>query len=217
MHRSGTSALSGLLHTNGIVMGEKENFYIGNDPRDHPVNTDENPKGFYENMRFRTLNDLILSENGYLVHRFSPYIPDNIIVSEQANDIMAQLITEYNDQYPIWGFKDPRTCLTIDLWEIFLNKNNIEFKTIFIHRDKKDIVASMQKRGNLGTLQQFKDLAKMYYRHVKAKTEKFDATIEFTDLMQNTKETAKFLSEKLNHPITDLSFIDNDTSDTTLS
>jgi hypothetical protein len=209
MHRSGTSALSGLLHTNGIVMGEEQDFNVSNDSGYHEVISGENQKGFYENSRFRSLNDLILSQNGYFVHRFSPYVPDNITMSEEATDIMGQLVSEYHKKYPIWGFKDPRSCLTISLWQQFLTDNDFEYKTILIKRDVDAVVASMQKRGNLGTLQQFKDLAYVYDLEIKSNIIKeITVTIQFEDLINSTADTARFLSNKLDHPITNLSFID---------
>jgi len=210
MHRSGTSALAGLLHSNGIIMGDDQDFVFDDDPHYLKITREENPKGFYENSRFRSLNDLILSQNGYHVHRFSPYIPDNIVVSEQANDVMNQLLAEYSYRYPVWGFKDPRTCLTIDLWQKFFSKKKVDIKTVVINRRRQDVVASMQRRGDLGTLQQFKDLAMVYDQHIKQKAANITATINFETLIYKTKETAKYLSEKLEHPITDLSFIDSD-------
>ena len=114
MHRSGTSALAGVLHQNGIIMGEPEDF------RYPPVS--ENPKGFFENYFFRALNDQILYQNGYSAKSFSPMTPDHIDVTEQDTSIMRSLLSQYDKRYTTWGFKDPRMCLTYSAWKPFLQK-----------------------------------------------------------------------------------------------
>ena len=48
-------------------MGEKRSF--------RPRLSVENPKGFYENIRFRALSDRILHESAYDVKSWNPLIP----------------------------------------------------------------------------------------------------------------------------------------------
>ena len=107
MHRSGTSAIAGLLHTNGISMGDDEHFL----PRPSP----ENPKGFFEDVRFREINDEVLAYHDYFVADWgvpsdeAPYsyaAPDAIL--NRATD----LVLKRHEEGPSWGWKDPRTCLT---------------------------------------------------------------------------------------------------------
>jgi hypothetical protein len=54
MHRSGTSAVAGILHLNGIAMGSEKTF--------KPKPLPQNPKGFYENYDFRKINDKFSSK-----------------------------------------------------------------------------------------------------------------------------------------------------------
>ncbi len=179
MHCSGTSAMAGFLHTNGVMMGSQENFI----PRPSP----ENPRGFYENFLFRSLNDAILAENGYYVKSFSPAVPTKLKISERTADMMDQLLWEYNKHFSLWGFKDPRTCLTFKVWKNAIDKiAGIELITIVMRRNPADIAFSMQRRGNVGTSSQFANLAKAYYECLDAQCKptvafKFESLVSKTD------------------------------------
>ena len=85
MHRSGTSAMAGLLHNNNVIMGRDEDFV--------PKPMKENPKGFFENNRFRKLNDRVLRMCDYHIKDFSPELPEiNIHPAQSAT--MCTLIQE---------------------------------------------------------------------------------------------------------------------------
>jgi len=162
MHRSGTSALAGLLHSNGVTMGEDRDFY--------PPPMRENPKGFFENKRFRQLNDKILGEGGHRVKAFKPIIPawDIEKIREKHLDQMANLIRYYDNIYQLWGWKDPRTCLTLRFWIEAIAKAGIDsrqVKIILTLRKYDSIAQSMRNRGNKEKLYpgQFVDLAKLYH------------------------------------------------------
>lgn len=204
MHRSGTSALAGLLHTNGICMGEPENFI----PKPAP----ENPKGFYENVRFRRVNDMILADNEYWVKTFSPMVPDQIQLKPRHIDIMKQLIYEYNDKYENWGFKDPRTCLTYAAWAFVFKELDLKFKTILSYRKFDAIVKSMTTRGNAGPNIDLMALTREYYKcflkHLVSSHPNKITIVKFDDLIHRTQAVAKKLSNVLNYKIKDLSFID---------
>lgn len=204
MHRSGTSALAGLLHTNGICMGEPENFI----PKPAP----ENPKGFYENIRFRRVNDMILADNEYWVKTFSPMVPDVIQLKPRHIDIMKQLIYEYNTKYDNWGFKDPRTCLTYAAWAFVFKELNLKFETILSYREYDSIVKSMRARGNAGPNINLMALTNAYYRcflkHLTNSEPNKMIIVNFDNLIHRTKAVAKDLSTELNYKIKNLSFID---------
>lgn len=203
MHRSGTSALAGLLHNNGIVMGRDNEF--------HPPPMKENPKGFFENKRFRNINDNILSTNNYRVKSFDPYIPKINKVGTKNWNAMKDLINDYNNAFPIWGFKDPRTCLTLHHW--LRAMVDYDVRILFIIRNYEKIAASMRRRGNKEkTYRQFDELACAYLMRVsnvlKETEPKFKA-ISFNDLLFDTENMAQMISEYLDHDIKDLSFIEN--------
>ena len=96
-----------MLHHQGIVMGEKRSF--------RPRLSVENPKGFYENIRFRALSDRILHESAYDVKSWNPLIP-SIRASGVTGFRVRRLIEECCRAYSAWGWKDSRVCLTLGVW-----------------------------------------------------------------------------------------------------
>ncbi len=139
MHRSGTSALAGLLHKNHIIMGEEENFV--------PKPSTENVKGFYENYLFRRMNDSIVERCGYKIKSWDVCVPP-ISASIIIRHKMRRLLQRYNNMYEKWGWKDPRTCLTLDIWLNELRKlkfiNNC--KLLYIVREPYAVAKSMSVR-----------------------------------------------------------------------
>lgn len=99
MHRSGTSALAGSLEEAGLALGEvsKQNPY--------------NLKGNRENPRIMALHEDLLADNG---GRWDAP-PERVRWSAGRRAERDEIIATYAD-YPVWGFKDPRTLLTLDGW-----------------------------------------------------------------------------------------------------
>lgn len=207
MHRSGTSALAGMLHNNGIIMGKEGGFY--------PPPMRENPKGFYENKAFRVLNDQILKDHGYKVKRFDPDVPTMHMqcIRPDIRERMELLIAEYN-MYQHWGFKDPRTCLTLPVWLTMMAAMGIpqdELRVLIPCRATDDIVASMRARGNKEREPgQFRRLVIAYNQQVIAGCNgRVDfMTVDFTRLMNDTQAVTAELAAFTGCPITDTSFIE---------
>jgi hypothetical protein len=139
MHRSGTSALAGVLSRLGVMMGEDRHMW--------PRPSEQNPKGFYENYRFRKQNDRILAKAGYDVRAWRPEVPE-ISATPRLRRKQQRLVRKYDRRYPIWGFKDPRTCLTLDLWLDAAEEIGAEVRAVFIARHPYSVARSMVKRGN---------------------------------------------------------------------
>ena len=142
MHRSGTSTIAGVLHLNNISLGTYKNFW--------PRPLAQNPKGFYENYDFRKLNDLLLKKVNYNVKSLNPVIP-NSIHSEKLFKKMKTLILQSNKYFNDWGWKDPRTCLTINIWNDVFNELEImnDLKIIFVSRKAISVARSLNKRDGL--------------------------------------------------------------------
>ena len=212
MHRSGTSALAGMLHSNGIIMGEQDSW--------HPKPMRENPKGFFENKRFRMLNDQILRDNGYKVKSFNPDIPPITQLSESCRDRMEALIKEYNTRYPCWGWKDPRTCLTLRHWFNVMAQMGVakdDVRILIPCRATRDIAASMLARGNKGSHVQFEELTRGYNKQILVGCNMWPAagdfqmsfkTVQFEHLIYKTETVAQELSTFLDYPVTDTTFIE---------
>ena len=142
MHRSGTSTIAGILHLNKIIMGTYQNFW----PR--PLN--QNPKGFYENYDFRKINDIILNNVGYNVKSYEENIPE-IVLDEKIKTKMQKLIKKYSLKFPCWGWKDPRTGLTIIEWFKIIKLLGFEnqIKIVYVSRKALAVARSLNKRNNL--------------------------------------------------------------------
>ena len=206
MHRSGTSAMAGLLHSNGISMGRKSKGEF------FPPPQIQNPKGFYENRRFRTINDGILRHVDYNVKTFEPEIPKVNSCFIFKNEMM-NLIMEYEHDFDYWGWKDPRTCLTLSCWMEVIRELQLEEKTKFIvmRRRYDDIVKSMITRNNKEQRpQQFCDLCESYYKSVFDVDFNLGEThlVYFDSLLNDTEAVCDSLSSFLEYEISDTSFID---------
>lgn len=131
MHRSGTSMTAGILKELGVSMGD----------RLYPA-SEWNPKGHYEDLDFLQLNNRILKAAGG--HYLRP--PARADVRERGLAFQEQIgSTIRAKQAPLWGWKEPRTCLTIELYLPYLN--NPYF--IVCHRDARAVAASLKRRDGL--------------------------------------------------------------------
>lgn len=209
MHRSGTSAMAGLLHSNGITMGKERDFY--------PPPMRENPKGFYENVRFRRINDEILKRFDYRVKSFDPNIPVvHLIREEKLRDKMKSLIIEFNEEFPRWGWKDPRTSLTALTWFDVIEEMGLigHVRCILMLRPLGEVEFSLKNRGNKERWEgQFRHLAMEYIIRFMEDVQLCRQSIPvfpvlFKDLVDNTASIAELLSIFVKRNIEDLSFID---------
>ena len=101
MHRSGTSCLTGIMQGLGVELGE---VFTAN-----PFNK----RGNRENARIMQLNDEILEFNGGAWDK-----PVQVQAWNDAHrrerDAIVREIQDRAGQF--WGFKDPRTLLTLPFW-----------------------------------------------------------------------------------------------------
>ena len=144
MHRSGTSALAGLLHSSGIVMGKPKEF--------KPKPLPQNPKGFFENYSIRSLNDQILINQGnnYAVTSWKLPIPKVTFLKKEIKKA-ARIILDNNKSNSYWGWKDPRTCLTFELWIMAASSLALqnELRPIYIFRSPSAVARSLEVRNNI--------------------------------------------------------------------
>lgn len=99
MHRSGTSCLAGCLEAAGLYLGE--------------VNTwaRSNALGNRERRAVMHLNDKVLAANGGTWR--AP--PDAVVWPDHLVEEGREMARSMAQDGP-WGFKDPRTLLTLDGW-----------------------------------------------------------------------------------------------------
>jgi hypothetical protein len=110
MHRSGTSLVSRLLNILGVYLGPDDSISLAGE---------DNPKGYWEHSSFVGLNDEILARFGGRWDdppALLPFWP----LDERLADLRqraSQLLTGHFAGVPLWGWKDPRTCLTLPFWQ----------------------------------------------------------------------------------------------------
>jgi hypothetical protein len=128
MHRSGTSCLAGSLEQQGLFLGE--------------VNTAApwNKRGNRERFDVMNLQEDVLRVSGGSWDRPpSPveWAPEHY---EGARTILAE-----HAGAPVWGFKDPRTVLTLEGWERLVP----DLDAVAIFRHPLRVARSLQSRNEM--------------------------------------------------------------------
>ncbi|WP_051057905.1 sulfotransferase family protein [Bacillus altitudinis] len=186
-HRSGSSAVAGVLHHLGIHMGEQ---LIGP--------SSSNLKGHFENINFVIMNDKILeSLNSFW---FAPPSRTSVLSNQFPKDQIRSFLS--NQVKPVWGVKDPRTALTFDIWKPFFEEiSDITF--IFVWRPIEQSVSSLALREGFGErtadfiLKIYEDNLKRIRKELEQK-EKDIIDINFSDLLGNPEPFVKEINFRLN-------------------
>ena len=126
--------LARLLHHSGLDLGPESDLM--------PAALD-NPDGFWENLSFVQLNDEVLNAVG-AAWDLPPWQEEtfNDASLEQTRAKAKLLIERFSDK-PVWGWKDPRNCLTYPFWRSLLPG----LKTIIMIRNPLEVAYSMHKRN----------------------------------------------------------------------
>lgn len=129
MHRSGTSATAGVLHHLGVRMG------------DHLLEGNRwNPDGYYEDAEILMLNIGLLRAAGGSWAR--PPAAEKIDQAATFYDGEIRRLVRQRMLRGPWGWKDPRTCLTIGLYHRYLE----DPRYVYVTRKRRDVVASLMRR-----------------------------------------------------------------------
>jgi hypothetical protein len=181
MHRSGTSLLSSILQILGVNMGED---LIGAEIG--------NPYGHFEDRDFVIINKKIIREAGGKDF-FPPSINDILELKENFEKQIKNLVS---NRKGIWGWKDPRTSLTIPLYMPYLDN------PWFIHciRNEEEVASSLNKRNNL-TLEDGKNAKNIYdesiYDFFNTYRINDYLTVDFNDLKSHPEKTIQSISNFL--------------------
>jgi len=141
MHRSGTSLVTRLLNLLGVELG----------PVDHLVKpAADNPKGFWEHEYLFRINKRILIQLGG--HSHEPPVfsanwesgPEMEPLRERAREIISEDFAGAE----IWGWKDPRTSLTLRFWQQIVPAMHY----VICIRNPVAVAQSLQRRDNLSPL-----------------------------------------------------------------
>lgn len=160
MHRSATSLVARTLNSevhmgSNLLLGRKNNI-----------------KGYYENIDIVKINEKILKDSGG--SWFNPPAREDIIkvgktYEKEIKEIVSHEITMAKKKgLQSWGFKDPRTSLTIEVW--YKHLPNPQF--VVCYRDIGDVALSLYKRDRT-PIKKGEELAREYNKRISLFLEKF--------------------------------------------
>ncbi|NLT07374.1 MAG: hypothetical protein GXY03_13845 [Solirubrobacterales bacterium] len=129
--RSGTSLAARALNRLGVDLGDEDTMLPPGEA---------NPKGFWEQRDVVALNDQILAALGGEWWRPPPRPPgwERWDVVAPFRERIAELVERHFGGSPRWGFKDPRTTLTLPLWRSVVG----EFDYVICLRNPLEVIAS---------------------------------------------------------------------------
>jgi hypothetical protein len=129
MHRSGTSLITNWLKRCGLEVGE---CLLDSGPG--------NVEGHFEDMEFLRMHEEILISNN---------LPSSGLIHDKEIDVsiyqmkkLECIIKVKNQRYKQWGWKEPRTCLFLNIYRELLPRS----KYIIILRDYQSVINSLLKR-----------------------------------------------------------------------
>jgi O-antigen biosynthesis protein len=137
MHRSGTSALTGVLHHLGVALG-------GN----LMAPTSDNPRGYWEQADIVDIHNKALAAYGLAWDDIRPVPPALLHDGPVARDLSAILVREFADA-PLWGLKDPRLCRLMPLWLPLLAQLRVGPRFVLALRHPADVAASLAVRDGI--------------------------------------------------------------------
>ncbi len=140
MHRSGTSALSGILHKLGLKLGT--NLLPP---------SKANPKGYFESQKVFVFNDTKLLPK-FSANWHSPlFLNKNDFKAERLTSLFNEAVDLIRDEYQdanLIAIKDPRICRLFPFWMQVVTSLEYQVKAIIIHRDPIEVANSLRTRDN---------------------------------------------------------------------
>lgn len=129
MHKSGTTLVSRLLMDAGVHMG------------DFDLSRDYDAGNQFEREETRLLNKKLLDCGD----AFSLDVQGSLKASDFSEEDFSEgrkLAESLQRKHPVWGFKDPRTCLTYVYWEKILPIHRL----IMVYRHPAEVISHYFQR-----------------------------------------------------------------------
>lgn len=138
MHRSGTSAVTQLVHLMGAEVG---NNLL-------PGHTEINRKGFWENREIIDVHDEILAKLDSAWFDFRPlpkkwWLKDDIVPYHLK---LIDILERDYSRYDLLVVKDPRICRMLPMWDIVLSNKARQIYCLIVIRHPEEVVGSLVKR-----------------------------------------------------------------------
>jgi hypothetical protein len=143
MHRSGTSAVTGVLNLLGVYLGE--NLYAP-----HPG---VNEKGYWEHGNIVDLHDSMLLT---LDSSWDDILPlphqwwNDPVVQPYRAKLLRYVRRDFSNA-PVWGLKDPRLCRLLPLWFDIFKEAGVEPRFFIMVRNPMEVAKSLERRDHFPT------------------------------------------------------------------
>ena len=140
MHRSGTSMVARMLNLCGLYLGEEKDLMPA---------AEDNPDGYWENRYFVDINDgVLLSLKGSwdTPPDYWPGWEDSSFLNPYRQEA-EEVINKIESLTSLWGWKDPRTSLTLPFWQKLIP----DLKVVICVRHPDEVAHSLARRGHSST------------------------------------------------------------------
>jgi len=142
MHRSGTSALAGVLHCLGVELGD---HLMAASP--------DNPRGYWEHRDIVAVHHKLIARLGWSWDDIRPLPPgwDKSEVARSAGQTLSTILLRDFAGVRLCGVKDPRLCRLLPLWSALLDQLKLKPCFILTLRHPRDVAASLAARDGVST------------------------------------------------------------------
>ncbi|MDQ1338893.1 MAG: hypothetical protein QG567_42 [Campylobacterota bacterium] len=187
MHRSGTSALTGVLQYLDIDLGSK---LLG------PLK--ENEKGFFENAYLMRFDDKLLRKiNSSWDDIFFDYDEKEQLIDQSDKEELKNILKQEFGNSSLFAIKDPRICYLFPLYEKALNELDIDMKIVLPYRNPLEVAESLEKRNGF-SVEKSVALWLNYFLYAEFYSRKYERFfLKFDELINHTEKSIKALSEAL--------------------
>lgn len=154
MHRCGTSLVAGLLKTLGVDFGPDSDLMPP---------TQFNAKGFFEHVQLNGINVEIMVKFGGDWYAPPPLAPgwEDLPQLDEIRKRAGERIQQFFGSSSLWGFKDPRTCITFPFWRKLLQD---KVQVVIVGRNPIDSSRSLQDAQKILA----SEASDLWFRHMVA-------------------------------------------------
>jgi hypothetical protein len=184
MHRSGTSALAGVLNILGVYLGTEL-----------MKSADQNAKGFYENMLLYRINQKLLGKIGSSWD--DAFYNESMLGAVETVAELEEVLSQEFQYSQLFAIKDPRLAYLFPLYYQALTNLGIEIKVVIPFRNPIEVAGSLRARNQFS---QEKGLLLWAYHFLLS--EKYSRAIpriitSFDDLIRDPLKVIQLIDEKL--------------------
>jgi glycosyltransferase involved in cell wall biosynthesis len=188
MHRSGTSALAGMLGKLGAQL-----------PLQLLPAREDNPKGFFESSEILRIHDRLLLASGtnwFGIEKISDDWFHSAAAAAFVDEIVAALRLDFDDA-PLFVIKDPRMCRLMPLWRKVFERIGATPVFAITVRHPSEVARSLNKRDSLALTYGYL----LWLRHVlQAESETRGSPrvfVRYEELLRSPMQTARQIASQL--------------------